>query len=58
MKHLLECYSGRGLTLQQISGPRIIGRSVAVLKKYCRQFNIAFADYTPRAMRKRKGEGD
>jgi hypothetical protein len=47
----LEIYSARGHTLEVLSGPKYLGRSVGVLKKYCRDLKIKFPDYCPRELR-------
>ncbi len=57
MKHALEVYASRGLTLETISGPKILGRKVSVLKWYCRKYLIAFPDFTPMVMREKKERG-
>lgn len=51
MQYLLATYSERGLTLAQISDRKILNRKLSVLKRYCRKFQIAFPDYTPRSMK-------
>jgi hypothetical protein len=51
IKHLLLTYSERGLTLEAVSQPRVMRRSVSVLKRYCREFKISFPDYTPNSMK-------
>lgn len=53
MKHCLEVYASRGLTLEEISQPKVLGRKVSVLKGYCRKFLIQFPDFVPMAMRKK-----
>lgn len=48
---LLRKYAGEGKTLEAVSGPQYLGRSLNTLKPYCRRGHIAFPDYTPRSMR-------
>ena len=54
VKHALEIYSSRGITLKHLSEPKILNKSVSTLKKYCRDFQIKFPDYVPLTMRPEK----
>lgn len=54
LHHALEQYSQRGLTLQEISKPAVLGISIPTLRGYARRLGLAFPDYTPRALRKCK----
>lgn len=51
IRYLLQVYSERGHTLKVLAGPKHMGRSLATLKKYCRNFQIKFPDYVPMSMR-------
>lgn len=44
----------KGHTLEQLSDPRIMDRSIRTLKRRARQFGLSFPDYTPRALRKKE----
>lgn len=45
---LLWLYQSRGRKLSELVGPKHFGVSLRTLKDYCRRFDVAFDDYTPR----------
>lgn len=53
---LLRRLHEKGLTLAQCADHRIMRRSLGVLKKYARRFDLAFPDYVPRKLKPKKGE--
>lgn len=48
---LLRRLSEKGLTLEQCTDRKMLNRSRRTLEAHCRQFEIAFPDYTPVSMR-------
>lgn len=54
---LMRRLAEQGMTLEEASGPKIMNRSLRTLKQHCRDFSIAFSDYTPRAMKKDEADG-
>lgn len=51
---LLRSLMKNGLTLEQCGDAKVMGRSMYTLKKYARRFRLAFPDYVPRKLRRRK----
>lgn len=47
-RNLLTRLRDSGMTLEQCSGPLIMHRSPATLKRWCRRFGIEFPDYQPK----------
>lgn len=47
MKRLAE----KGLTIEQLSDKRMMNLAISTLKKYARDFEIAFPDFVPVSMR-------
>lgn len=51
VEELLKLYSGRGVTLKHLVGPKYFGVKLDTLKAYCRDFGVAFPDYVPRKLK-------
>lgn len=50
-EYLMRMMSSRGYTLEQLSGPLMMGRSIGTLQAIAREAQIAFPDYVPFDMR-------
>jgi len=55
---LLRRLSEKGLTLEKCSDRKMMNRSLRTLKQHCRDYEISFSDYTPRAMKKAEKDGE
>lgn len=55
---LLRRLAEKGLTLEQCSDRKMMNRSIRTLKQHCRDYEISFPDYTPRAMKKAIKDGE
>lgn len=53
-KALMGRLNENGLTIEQLSGPKIMKRSPATLKRHAREFGLVFADYIPRDLRPKR----
>lgn len=51
VEDLLRRLNEKGLTLEQCADAKIMDRSVRTLKRYAREFDLTFPDYTPRKLK-------
>ena len=46
----------RGMTLEFLSGKRVMNRSIKTLRGHARRLGLEFPDYVPRALRQKAGK--
>jgi hypothetical protein len=55
---LMRRFSEKGLTLETLSGRKMMNRSVKTLQRHAREFKLIFPDYTPRSLKPKKEAKD